>query len=194
MQQYRRSGALFWLLSIAVLVGAMMAASLAQAQTTSVGPYYATPSWDQTLPSATRFIVLSNFASNAVLDRETGLVWEQSPASTLYTWYTARRACLNRDPSPRRGWRLPSLHELASLIDPTVAFPGPTLPAGHPFTLTSGTPGALVAGFWSATTDATFPDFAWSIDINRGLIGTFAKTTTNINAWCVRGGGLLSEY
>ena len=30
------------------------------AQTTANGPYYATPSWDQTLPASTRFIVLSN--------------------------------------------------------------------------------------------------------------------------------------
>src|SRR5262245_28200900 len=30
----------------------------AHAQTSGVGPYYATPSWNQTLPSATRFIVL----------------------------------------------------------------------------------------------------------------------------------------
>jgi len=49
-------------------------AGSAVAQTTANGPYYATPSWDQTMPAATRFIVLSNMASEAVLDRETGLV------------------------------------------------------------------------------------------------------------------------
>ena len=36
------------------------------------GTHYATPSWDQTLPASTRFIVLSNFNGKAVLDRETG--------------------------------------------------------------------------------------------------------------------------
>src|ERR1044071_6059779 len=57
-----------------VMLGTIsLAATLARAQTTSAGPYYATPSWDQTLPVATRFIVLSNFNSEAVLDRETGL-------------------------------------------------------------------------------------------------------------------------
>ena len=49
------------------------------AQTVANGPYYAWPSWDQTLPSSTRFIVWANFNSQAVLDRETGLVWERSP-------------------------------------------------------------------------------------------------------------------
>jgi hypothetical protein len=53
----------------------------AWAQTVAPGPYYAMPSWDQTLPVATRFIVLSNMGSNAVLDRETGLVWERSPVA-----------------------------------------------------------------------------------------------------------------
>src|SRR5262249_23927325 len=48
-----------------------------------VGRYYATPSWDQTLPASTRFIVLSNFNSQAVLDRETGLVWERTPLKPL---------------------------------------------------------------------------------------------------------------
>src|SRR5713101_6294178 len=47
----------------------------APAQTTANGPYYATPSWDQTLACTTlatcpRFIVLSNFNNQAVLDRE----------------------------------------------------------------------------------------------------------------------------
>lgn len=51
----------------------------ARAQTTAVGPYYATPSWDQkvqcdTQATCPRFIVLSNWNSEAVLDRETGLV------------------------------------------------------------------------------------------------------------------------
>src|SRR5262245_31179385 len=48
------------------------------AQTTAPGPYYATPSWDQQLPVGQRFIVLSNWNNFAVLDRETGLVWQRT--------------------------------------------------------------------------------------------------------------------
>src|SRR5689334_6098081 len=58
--------------------------SFVNAQTTAAGPYYATPSWDQTLPASTRFIILSNFTSEAVLDRDTGLVWERSPSTLLF--------------------------------------------------------------------------------------------------------------
>src|SRR5215472_9762541 len=68
-----------------VLASAVMLSSMAgpaSAQTSGAGPYYATPSWDQSIPAATRFVVLTNFASAAVLDRETGLVWEKTPKTT----------------------------------------------------------------------------------------------------------------
>ncbi|HEY2920960.1 MAG TPA: hypothetical protein VGK77_18415, partial [Candidatus Binatia bacterium] len=58
-------------LGLIVLLTMALAASPAKAQTTAAGPYYANPSWDQQLPASTRFIVLSNWASAAVLDRET---------------------------------------------------------------------------------------------------------------------------
>src|SRR3990172_5419884 len=100
----------------------------------AAGPYYATPSWDQTLPAATRFIVLTNMNSDAALDRETGLVWEKSPDTDARPWHAAPRHCNNRTVGNRKGWRLPTIQELASLIDPSVPSPGPALPAGHPFT------------------------------------------------------------
>ena len=69
MQQRRpHSRVMVGLLSLAVLVGAALTSSLAQADT-GAGPYYAPPAWDRTLPSAGRFMVLTNFASLAVLDR-----------------------------------------------------------------------------------------------------------------------------
>src|SRR5882672_6754171 len=102
-----------------------------EAQTTANGPYYATPSWDQTLPSSTRFIVLANMNSDAVLDRETGLVWEKAPSGAARTWHDARSFCANKSTGGRKGWRLPSLPEMTSLLDPTTS--NPALPAGHPF-------------------------------------------------------------
>src|ERR1700741_3523860 len=106
----------------------LVATVSADAQTVGAGPYYATPSWDQTLPSNTRFIVLSNFSNQAVLDRETGLVWQRSPDSVVQNqpWSTAAVIChslgvsagiVNTIPTGgRAGWRLPSIEELASLV------------------------------------------------------------------------------
>lgn len=57
------------------LIGMGFGVSAPAQAASAVRPYYAMPARDQTLPAATRFIVLTNMASQAVLDRETGLVW-----------------------------------------------------------------------------------------------------------------------
>jgi hypothetical protein len=43
--------------------------------TASAGPSLPLAAWDQTLSPNLRFVILTNFHSDAVLDRETGLVW-----------------------------------------------------------------------------------------------------------------------
>ena len=154
----------------------------------TVGPYYATPSWDQTLPPATRFIVLSNFASAAVLDRETGLVWEKSPSGGTHIWRGARANCVNSSVGGRKGWRLPSIEELTSLVDPAVPSPGPMLTPGHPFTNVRG------SRYWSATVSVENPDRAWYVDFGEGSVESVDKTSEDTIAWCVRGVGPLSTY
>src|SRR5882762_11926721 len=99
---------LFFALQVVLL--AMMGFLTVPAQATnSNGPYYATPSWDQQLQcdaqaTCPRFIVLSNWIDTshpsggaAVLDRETGLVWEQSPSGTVnQNWFAAHFHCNER--------------------------------------------------------------------------------------------------
>jgi hypothetical protein len=185
-----------------ILLGlAGIAVSPADADTVAAGPYYATPSWDQQLPASTRFVVLSNWVDAnfpsggaAVLDRETGLVWERSPSTvTGLTWVGAQEHCNGVDiPSfptnipgaragNRLGWRLPTLQELASLVDRRVA-PGPTLPAGHPF----GT--SVQSGIYWSATSAAFPSFAWVVDFGGGNVNSGPKDGGTNLAWCVRGG------
>jgi hypothetical protein len=159
----------------------------ARAQTTAVGPYYATPSWDQTLPCATpatcpRFIVLSNFNSEAVLDRETGLVWERSPTGSD-GWADVLFTCHNKALGNRKGWRLPTIEELTSLIDPSVAFPGPTLPAGHPFIGVE----SPTTFYWSATTWAADASYALYVRFSDGVVDASIKANSRVG-WCVRGG------
>ena len=143
--------------------------------------------WDQNLPAAQRFVVLAAFANAVVLDRETGLVWEQAPQTTSEPWSSARFQCTSRRTGGREGWRLPSVHELASLIDPSVAPPGPTLPPGHPFTNVQS------ALYWSASTFADFPTGAWFVGFNDGFVG-FNDKTLSFPAWCVRGGMNADAY
>ena len=194
-QRRRRSRRILGLLSLGLLVGVALAAPPAQA-VDAVGPYYAVPSWDQKLACPTigigcpRFVVLTNWSSAAVLDKETGLVWEKSPTPvTGNNWYGARDHCLiGLTTGNRKGWRLPSMPELASLIDASVAAPGPTLPAGHPFTNVQS------ASYFSATTNASTNTHVWSMNFNNGAVLNSALKLDPGGAWCVRGGNNAEAY
>lgn len=125
-------------------------------------------------------------AGEGVLDKNTGLTWEQSPLTTTETWSSARVQCIQRGTGGQMGWRLPSIHELTSLVVPGNPAGGPDLPAGHPFSNVQS------SGYWSATTFVDNPPFAWNVNF-LGLVSTLTKTDVNF-VWCVRGGGPLSEY
>ena len=142
--------------------------------------------WDTNNPSTSRFTVLADFGDAAVRDNNTGLVWERSPA-TMEMWIDARLQCLNKAVPAvggTRGWRLPSIPELASLVDPSVSL-GLKLPPGHPFlTVASG-------NYWSSTTNASNTSSfgtgnILSVSFDDGAVGITPKGSTS-HAWCVRG-------
>src|SRR5260370_25663557 len=58
-------------------------------------PYFPMPAWDQQLPVPERFFVLQdgNWSGQAVLDRETGLVWEATPDTMGFLWASAMEQC-----------------------------------------------------------------------------------------------------
>jgi uncharacterized protein DUF1566 len=189
-------------LALGLVSAAMIAAGTgpAAAQITANGPYYPPPSWDLTMPGASRFIILSNFGGAAVLDRETGLVWERSPSARVFPWSspflaetTAHVHCNVGSVGNRLGWRLPTIQELASLADPTQL--QPSLPAGHPFILTTEQQRFPTPGFWSATTsdpDTQGPGgYAWYLQfvpLATDLVISNGRKSDRRFAWCVRGG------
>jgi hypothetical protein len=185
-QPRRRNRLIFGLMALGLLAGAALTASPAQA-VDAVGPSYAKPAWDQQIAPADRFVVLTNWGSQAVLDKETGLVWERTPTLQVTTWSNARLACTGRTIGNRKGWRLPSVVELSSLIDRSVS-PGPTLPVGHPFV------GVLAASYWSAATYAVNPIDAWYVYFGDGFTGEANKTGSSGPVWCVRGGMNAKAY
>jgi hypothetical protein len=174
---------------VALTVGAVSA----QAQTTTaVGPYYAVPSWDQTLPAATRFVVLSNMDSKAVLDRETGLVWERAPGTFFPffgaqdTWRNALELCRQMTLGNRKAWRLPTVEELSSLV--TAAG---VLPAGHPF---ENIAAGQFSTYWSATLVPYFTQAAYVQALGGGG-GQGSDSIDNTNPYiCVRGGVGVSAF
>lgn len=149
--------------------------------------------WDTNNPPASRF---TTAFTGAVLDHNTGLVWEQAPDITggpnsngRRDWGNATSYCVNKNVGGTRGWRLPSVAELASLIDPSL--PAPFVP-GTVFTgVQSGQ--SEPANYWSATTLAVNPTYAWSVFFEIGRVNDIPKSDTQY-AWCVRGGMNADAY
>lgn len=142
--------------------------------------------WDKKLPSASRFTILSTFGGAAVRDDETGLVWEMTLETHEVSWNDARAACADKNVGGRKGWRLPSIFELASLMDLSIS-EGPTLPLNHPFT------NVQMDVYWSATTVADKPNSAWLVFFDTGKVAQGLKTIT-FHAWCVRGGMNTDQF
>lgn len=136
--------------------------------------------WGDQIDDSTWFGLLPGFAFTAVYDNETGLIWEQSPDSGTQNWNNAQIHCNQRSVSNRKGWRLPTVQELASLVDPTQS--NPALPIGHPFNF------VLAANYWTATTNAEFAFYAWDLRFTGGGILPDARKTLSDYVWCVRAG------
>jgi hypothetical protein len=165
----------------------ILASGSVSAQTPMNGPYYANPSWDQQLPAAQRFIVLLNWNNEAVLDRETGLVWQRTPevVTKSKNYLNAIDACWETSTGGRKGWRLPAPEELMSLVDPTQVI-NPALPIGHPF-LQVFPPGQ----YWTIGTIS--PTNGGGFNFNFGMPGGafigFADQSAFLSGvWCTRGG------
>jgi len=137
------------------------------------------PSWDTVKPPQARFRVLPAMNDEAVLDKETGLVWERTWHGSA-TFRSALRLCGLETTGGRAGWRLPSVEELTSLIDP--AETTPALPEGHPFENVT-----LGNFYWSANEDEADSSSAVTVNFDVFDLSTHSKGNTRPFV-CVRGG------
>jgi hypothetical protein len=143
------------------------------------------PTWSQKLPCDTtacpRFEIVMDGVG--VLDKETGLVWQRYPYNFNNDWEYAVWFC-DGGVSPgfggRGGWRLPTMQELASLVDATQT--NPALPSGHPFE------GVSWGFYWSATAKVSDPNSIKGVNMGNGLREIHDKGSTSYHWWCVRGG------
>lgn len=151
-------------------------------------------SWDQRIDDATkRFVVLPAFNNQAVLDKETQLVWQRYMSNADVSQPHAAHACSNSRTGGRMGWRLPTIAELTSLVDPSVPT-GARLPAGHPFRSMSGSPIPEYVILWSSTFDRTSPQdptllssyHYYTLDLGQADVDVTAASIS-WNFLCVRG-------
>jgi hypothetical protein len=163
-------------ISLALLLGLALSVCEASAKTVQAG-------WDRRLPTANRFKVV--YDGEAVLDQETGLVWDRHPGTTPSNWGVAVGTCLSSTGGDRRGWRLPRADELQSLMD--AAHSSPPLTPGHPFINVNVTNGL---SYWTATDVAGSTASVYSIGF--AFDGQFfipGKSSAAQFRWCVRGPG-----
>ncbi len=157
-----------------------------------------TPSWGKNLTSSggcasKRFTCVlptaGNPAGEAVLDHETGLVWQRVPEPSPGYWYLAIQACRDDATGARHGWRLPSYEEISSLQDDTSA---DGLPAGHPFTA-----GDTTQAFLSSTIDERSEGRVRARRLGTSIQVSVPKDDVpsfETRYWCVRGGtGMASN-
>ena len=137
---------------------------------------------DVPFPGADRFVEVLN--GGAYCDQKTGLVWERSPAGGFFGWAKAVNHCATLQVAGWKGWSLPMREQLASLLDINSVLclgGGLCLPDGHPFqNVQSG-------GYWSASTTAGSPTFAWLVNFSFGS-ALVKNLDANGLAWCVRDG------
>ena len=129
-------------------------------------------------------------SDGTVTDNLTGLTWlkdasclgQQNWANALAAANTltdGNVACGLSDGSVAGDWRLPNRNELGSLVD--LGTFSPALPAGNPFL------NFVASNYWSSTTVAIVPSFAWEVSFISGL-DSFNNKLNVIFVTAVRGG------
>jgi len=126
-----------------------------------------------------RFTVLGEYNREAVLDNKTGLVWELSPALDMSDWERAQRRCLSNHAGGGADWRLPTVQELTTLIEPSSI--DVKLPPDHPFA------NVEPAIYWSATERRDNAAYASFVNFSNGGSATLEKYMPSF-VWCVRDG------
>ena len=130
-----------------------------------------------------------------VVDKNTGLEWEQKTSgnkSTTYTWENAQTYCEDQIGSSgtyagHSDWRLPNVYELLSIcLLEREAISG-VKASLDPYINQTVFPNTVSSYYWSSTTYPGDTGRALSVNFNLGTVYYVLKTT-NYYVRCVRGG------
>jgi hypothetical protein len=103
-----------------------------------------------------------------VLDKKTGFIWVRNAhlEGKRLMWEDAINYCKDLALGNLKGWRLPTLKELKSLVDSSES--NPALSKGHPFII-------VKYGYWTGTTHEELSDDAYHVDFGPGVVFGFPK-------------------
>ncbi len=132
-----------------------------------------------------------NNGNGTVTDSRTGLVWRQVPldvdsngAADALTWQEALAAATKLSFAGQSDWRLPNRNELQSIVD--YRYADPAIDSNVFPKVTGGS-------FWTSTTVADSPSYAYTVDFNSGAVGSTGKTEKQPQVLAVRGRQSISS-
>ena len=110
-----------------------------------------------------RYVVKNGGTSKGtVYDTKTKLTWQQAIPSTTYTWAEAETYCAGVGRRlGGKGWRLPTISELQSIIDFSQT--------AAPMIDSNAFPSTPASDFWSSTPSATSSGYAMTVDFLSGV-------------------------
>ena len=114
--------------------------------------------------------------ANEVRDIGTGLRWQRTPPNKSLTFEGARAYCHRLTLSGTKGWRVPTLGELLTLIDERASVP---MVDREAFPSTSGEP------FWTSSGFANGNELAWYVRFDQGT-GLYGRLIESFRVRCVR--------
>src|SRR5262249_26458361 len=108
-------------------------------------------------------------SGGTVYDTKTLLTWQQTFSSSDMTLANAMTYCV----SP---WRLPTMKELVTLVDPSAT--SPTID-------TTAFPGAVQPWFWTSTPAAGSPGIVWTVEFAGGHVDNSGGAASMFRVRCV---------
>ena len=117
------------------------------------------------------FADYTNNGDETFTDNVTGLIWQNSSDNNTneLSWIDAMNYCENLSISNNNNWRLPTINELITLINPLEYNPS----IYNIFTYTAN------AYYWSSTTYINSKDEAWVVTFAEGGINMISKSGTS---------------
>lgn len=97
--------------------------------------------------------------NGTITDLTTGLMWQAGEIRSK-KWQEALAYCRELELGGFQDWRLPTIRELSTLVDENRIDPSIN---------TTFFPGTRSAQYWSSTTSASHPGFAWNVSFDNGM-------------------------